>query len=414
MRILYGVVGEGMGHATRSRVVMEHLLAAGHQLRVVVSGRAHAFMLEVFRDHPQISIHEIHGLHLDYEGNAIDLLDSVLSNISKAPRGLLRNIASYSKTAEDGFAPELVVSLQASLDGAPVATNTVPGLPAEGPTSALYDATYLDLGVGDYASDAEATGHDNAGNGDVTAVDSFHLLQLAAGPPAEDNELSEDWEHTVYGQILGGTGPDRDIDFLVGGQNAGTAVPGGGAIEATPGGGPVFFEYAVPISCDSLGQDTITVSATIGSEFDSIVLTKDWLDTIAPVAECIPTVNPHGNNDPNAPGNGGQGQNQDGFYELLAEDNLVIGCAPLELFVTDDGSGTVFGPFPVGTKIKYTQDPDEVPAIQPMGGNNGNGNGQGNAVDWHIWGTGDAVLTAVDQSGNISDPVNCLVPPPPQ
>jgi hypothetical protein len=305
-------------------------------------------------------------------------------------------------------------SVTASLDGAPVATNTVPGLPAEGPTSALYDATYLDLGVGDYASDAEATGHDNAGNGDVTAVDSFHLLQLAAGPPAEDNELSEDWEHTVYGQILGGTGPDRDIDFLVGGQNAGTAVPGGGAIEATPGGGPVFFEYAVPISCDSLGQDTITVSATIGSEFDSIVLTKDWLDTIAPVAECIPTVNPHGNNDPNAPGNGGQGQNQDGFYELLAEDNLVIGCAPLELFVTDDGSGTVFGPFPVGTKIKYTQDPDEVPAIQPMGGNNGNGNGQGNAVDWHIWGTGDAVLTAVDQSGNISDPVNCLVPPPPQ
>lgn len=40
MRILYGVVGEGMGHATRSRVVIEHLLAAGHRLHVVVSGRA--------------------------------------------------------------------------------------------------------------------------------------------------------------------------------------------------------------------------------------------------------------------------------------------------------------------------------------------------------------------------------------
>jgi hypothetical protein len=100
---------------------------------------------------------------------------------------------------------------------------------------------------------------------------------------------------------------------------------------------------------------------------------------------------------------------------LLADDNLegVPNCI-LDLFITDSGSGTVFGPFPDGTKIKYTQDPDGVPAIQAMGGNNGNGNGQGNAVDWHIWGIGDAVLTAVDQSGNVSDPVSCLVPPPPQ
>ena len=38
MRILYGVVGEGMGHATRSRVVLEHVLSQGHEVQVVVSG----------------------------------------------------------------------------------------------------------------------------------------------------------------------------------------------------------------------------------------------------------------------------------------------------------------------------------------------------------------------------------------
>src|SRR6266480_3864517 len=38
MRILYGVVGEGMGHATRSKVVIEHLLERGHKVKVVVSG----------------------------------------------------------------------------------------------------------------------------------------------------------------------------------------------------------------------------------------------------------------------------------------------------------------------------------------------------------------------------------------
>ena len=40
MKILYGVVGEGMGHAMRSRVVLERLVAAGHEIHVMASGRA--------------------------------------------------------------------------------------------------------------------------------------------------------------------------------------------------------------------------------------------------------------------------------------------------------------------------------------------------------------------------------------
>jgi uncharacterized protein (TIGR00661 family) len=39
MRILYGVVGEGMGHAIRSRVVLDELVQR-HDVQVVVSGRA--------------------------------------------------------------------------------------------------------------------------------------------------------------------------------------------------------------------------------------------------------------------------------------------------------------------------------------------------------------------------------------
>ena len=40
MKILYGVNGEGMGHATRSEVVIGHLLERGHDVRVMTSGRA--------------------------------------------------------------------------------------------------------------------------------------------------------------------------------------------------------------------------------------------------------------------------------------------------------------------------------------------------------------------------------------
>jgi uncharacterized protein (TIGR00661 family) len=44
MKILYGVVGEGMGHAMRSRVVLERLVARGHEIHVMASSRAADFL----------------------------------------------------------------------------------------------------------------------------------------------------------------------------------------------------------------------------------------------------------------------------------------------------------------------------------------------------------------------------------
>ena len=44
MRILYGVVGEGMGHAMRSRVVLDHLVGQGHEIQIMASGRASDFL----------------------------------------------------------------------------------------------------------------------------------------------------------------------------------------------------------------------------------------------------------------------------------------------------------------------------------------------------------------------------------
>src|SRR5260370_39792632 len=43
MRVLYGVVGEGMGHAIRSRVILDELVKK-HDVQVVVSGRAHDYL----------------------------------------------------------------------------------------------------------------------------------------------------------------------------------------------------------------------------------------------------------------------------------------------------------------------------------------------------------------------------------
>lgn len=110
MRILYGVVGEGMGHATRSRVVIDHLARSGHAVRVVASQRAYTFLAKRFEGVDAVRVHEIHGLHLRYEDNALELGRSVLSNLGRAPEGLARNIATYFEVLRAGPEPEVVVS----------------------------------------------------------------------------------------------------------------------------------------------------------------------------------------------------------------------------------------------------------------------------------------------------------------
>ena len=110
MRLLYGVVGEGMGHATRSRVVLGHILSRGHEVRVVVSGRAHRFLTEAFRGRAGIEVREIAGLVLAYRGNEMDPWGSVRANLRGALGKVRRNLDAVAALAEEGFEPRAVIS----------------------------------------------------------------------------------------------------------------------------------------------------------------------------------------------------------------------------------------------------------------------------------------------------------------
>lgn len=103
MRILYGVVGEGMGHATRSRVVLEHL-AREHDVHVVVSGRAREYLARYFAN-----VHHIWGLTISYGDNRVRNWRTLLRNLAGAVRGWPANVRAYFDVFSQ-FRPELVVS----------------------------------------------------------------------------------------------------------------------------------------------------------------------------------------------------------------------------------------------------------------------------------------------------------------
>jgi len=103
MRILYGVVGEGMGHATRSRVVLEEL-SKHHEVYVVASGRAVAYLRERLP-----SVHPIWGYTIAYRGNAVRHWQTVVQNLKGAVRGWPQNVRQYFEILRD-FKPDVAIS----------------------------------------------------------------------------------------------------------------------------------------------------------------------------------------------------------------------------------------------------------------------------------------------------------------
>ncbi|WP_201979480.1 glycosyltransferase family protein [Hymenobacter rubidus] len=105
MNILYGVPGEGLGHATRSKVVIGHLLAQGHQVCVVSSSRAYKMLAAAFPGR----VHEIRGFHLAYKGLAVSKARTVALTLRTASEDLRINFAKYRELLGD-FEPEVVIS----------------------------------------------------------------------------------------------------------------------------------------------------------------------------------------------------------------------------------------------------------------------------------------------------------------
>ncbi len=104
MRILYGVTGEGLGHAMRSRVIAQHLYARGHEVKLAASGRAHAYLARYFPD-----VDQIPGFAMTYRDGEVSRRKTMRRTL-RAVRPAVRESVAMYRTAISGFQPDVCIS----------------------------------------------------------------------------------------------------------------------------------------------------------------------------------------------------------------------------------------------------------------------------------------------------------------
>jgi uncharacterized protein (TIGR00661 family) len=93
-RILYGVNGQGAGHSTRSREVLAHLQAKGHEIHVASFDQGLKNLAADFE------VTEIYGLRLSFAHNRVRYARTILKNLFTVPRAR-RSVRKLGQLAED-------------------------------------------------------------------------------------------------------------------------------------------------------------------------------------------------------------------------------------------------------------------------------------------------------------------------
>lgn len=101
-RIIYGVCGEGMGHAIRSVPVIEHLKKK-HDVKIFSSGKAYTHLSARFDD-----VKEIQGLHIIYKKDSIDEIKTLSSNLMNLA-GIARSFRFMWGQIKN-FKPDVIIS----------------------------------------------------------------------------------------------------------------------------------------------------------------------------------------------------------------------------------------------------------------------------------------------------------------
>ena len=102
-RILYGLCGEGMGHAIRSKVVLDHL-SKKNEVVIVTSNRAYEYLSKHFNN-----VHDIYGYGIVYEKNKVKNFETLVQNMKGLRKEAIKSLKTiYSLIRK--YKPDVIIS----------------------------------------------------------------------------------------------------------------------------------------------------------------------------------------------------------------------------------------------------------------------------------------------------------------
>lgn len=104
-RIIYGVAGEGFGHSSRSELIGQRLIDAGHDVKFMASQKSLMYLRKRFGE----LVKPIFGLCLVYENGVLNPTRTFARNLKNYSKGVFENLQLFREEFEP-FCPDLIVS----------------------------------------------------------------------------------------------------------------------------------------------------------------------------------------------------------------------------------------------------------------------------------------------------------------
>jgi len=138
-RILYGLCGEGLGHASRSRILINHLKKK-HDIRIIAGGKAYNFLSKEFD-----KVEEIESPRFVYKGNQVRLFYSILRMIYRTFAYTPFSFFKIRRIIKE-FKPELLITDADPISHSAAFFSRIKRLSIDNPQVLLYRKYKINFG----------------------------------------------------------------------------------------------------------------------------------------------------------------------------------------------------------------------------------------------------------------------------
>lgn len=132
MKILYGVCGEGLGHASRSRILINYLKDHGCEVKIVSGGKAYRLLSHEFE-----GVLKVESPTVFYRGNQVRILYTILhtlyQSIGRSP-GSFYNVRRLIKE----FKPDLLITDAEPISHFAARFSGIKRISIDNPTALIY------------------------------------------------------------------------------------------------------------------------------------------------------------------------------------------------------------------------------------------------------------------------------------